>query len=889
MADRVRVIGPDGRTGSIPAEQEARAVADGFKIVTPKAKPDDGNGALAGVMGGVRGFGEMLGVPTDAILTKGSRLLGGDVAGAARGLAEQGGHFLEGTGVVPQGVTDGLSGMLPAATPDAAGDREEAKTRGLLNSLKTEHSDASTAGEVGGALASMFLGGEKGLVAKAEGLASEGAARLVGKGATSRAGRLAQWAAPKAAAGEVGLGIIQAVDSINDQALADGDISMDKTLSAVGGGLGYGAIGGVTLGAVGHGAGSLVESLLGAKGWAAEAVAKQAGKASTRALERETKLVGTPSTILNEHMTAAGVRSVEDELTAAQHADVTKSLHTQRAATLDERLGSMASDAEGLGISPSASDLADMVVKRAEELSEISPAARRRAERLANAVTEFEGDTGLNVARSRTVALEDELAAEKALTEELKVKERERIDLGPEEEFVAQADKDGVFEYDTAQPTKRVGRVVEEREARRAARAASEERQAELVAGLVESREAEKAVRYSPEHHASLRERVLLEDPELVEQMVDSYHKELKDIASQLGPDAKEAFLKAEHEKTAFDHWRHNITPGPASNRSAFDPVFGDRPSGVGSVVGGMVGGAVAHAVGIPPWVGYRGAQYVGQAVEKGLRGGEVGMGSAPLKKIAVWAEAHRRNVEFDAAVGTAVKGFFSSKSAGAFTAPIIFSGHGEERDKKVQEFSDEVSRMVANPMAMAGHTQRSVGSLDEHSASQSMAAQQRIAENLQALHARLPKQSYQTNYPFGGSLGVRYSDQDVWALERYLAVAQDPIVALNAMKHNALSQEHVDALNETHPDVVNEVVKASLHHGKGSHSMQKLTQLHKLLGVAVSPEFEETTITGVQGTYMADRNKAQEGAQGNGSPSKPGSVSKSSATPASRLEAVQK
>lgn len=228
MADpkQIAVVTPAGDVRTIASTDAADAAEQGFELATPEqvkgaknqAKFDEASAlGKAGYVAGAAGAGALRGISaglSDAALVHGAGLLGKDSATA---------------------------------------------TRDTLNELRDVAPNASLLGEGAGMIGGLALGsGEVGFggkaltaVSRAGGLAERGAARLLGEGATSLAGRVAQRGLATAASGAVEGALYGAGSTISEAALGDEQLTGEKLIAgATHGAVVGGALGGV-LGGIG--------------------------------------------------------------------------------------------------------------------------------------------------------------------------------------------------------------------------------------------------------------------------------------------------------------------------------------------------------------------------------------------------------------------------------------------------------------------------------------------------------------------------------------------------------------------------------------------------------------------------------------------------------------
>lgn len=228
MADpkQIAVVTPAGDVRTIASTDAADAAEQGFELATPE---------------------QVKGAKTQAKFDEASALgKAGYVAGAA------------GAGAL-RGISAGLSDAALIHGAGLLGKDSATATRDTLNELRDVAPNASLLGEGAGMIGGLALGsGEVGFggkaltaVSRAGGLAERGAARLLGEGATSLAGRVAQRGLATAASGAVEGALYGAGSTISEAALGDEQLTGEKLIAgATHGAVVGGALGGV-LGGIG--------------------------------------------------------------------------------------------------------------------------------------------------------------------------------------------------------------------------------------------------------------------------------------------------------------------------------------------------------------------------------------------------------------------------------------------------------------------------------------------------------------------------------------------------------------------------------------------------------------------------------------------------------------
>lgn len=247
---QIAVVTPAGDVRTIASTDAADAAEQGFELATPEqvkgaknqAKFDEASAlGKAGYVAGAAGAGALRGLSaglSDAVLVHGAGLLGKDSATA---------------------------------------------TRETLNELRDVAPTASLLGEGAGMIGGLALGsGEVGVggkaltaVSRAGAMAERGAARLLGEGATSLAGRVAQRGLATAASGAVEGALYGAGSTISEAALGDETLTGEKLVA----GMGHGALVG---GALGAAFGGVSGAFSRGRSKLADVVAEREGAAAAR-------------------------------------------------------------------------------------------------------------------------------------------------------------------------------------------------------------------------------------------------------------------------------------------------------------------------------------------------------------------------------------------------------------------------------------------------------------------------------------------------------------------------------------------------------------------------------------------------------------------------------
>ncbi len=317
----VPMVSPDGTVGTVPADQAGAAQAQGFTPMSGEEYQQEqlkgqygglGGMARAGLEGGARGL-------TFGLSDLAAAKLGGE--SVRKGMAARKELFplTAGAGEVAGMVLPVLaSGGAAAGAEGAAGAAEGASVLGTLGAIPRG-------------------------VAAAGGLAEHATAGLVGEGATSLLGRVAQRAIPMAAGGAVEGAALGVGHQISEDALGGDEITAEKLLAAAGHGALAGGIAGGAIGAVAEtgkyalekamsGSGSLRDSL---KAFAEERTAKALGARGS-----DLKRLGSEAEM---HTMARDVMDYRfaDGTKLLKASDTTESLAPKVKAALEEQSGKL--------------------------------------------------------------------------------------------------------------------------------------------------------------------------------------------------------------------------------------------------------------------------------------------------------------------------------------------------------------------------------------------------------------------------------------------------------------------------------------------------------------------------------------------------------------------
>ena len=222
--DRVSVVLPDGRKGTVDAGEAASVFQGGGRLYTQREEAEDKK------------------TTAEKAVDTGSALMWGMLRGGTVGLSDY---------VATKAASRDI------LNPFAKQDEEKASAlRARLSELKEIAPVASGVGEVAGAVLPLFVGAPTPIagVARAGRAAEAGMSRLLAKAITAGGGKgLVAKAAARAASGAVEGGILGAGQLISEDALGDAEFNAENLLHHVG-------IGALTGGVASAGAGAAIDA-----------------------------------------------------------------------------------------------------------------------------------------------------------------------------------------------------------------------------------------------------------------------------------------------------------------------------------------------------------------------------------------------------------------------------------------------------------------------------------------------------------------------------------------------------------------------------------------------------------------------------------------------------
>lgn len=331
----VTVRAPDGTLGTIPASQLGN-LPDGATIPTPDEIKAEKLQAEYGTVGG-------------------------QAASAGLGFA--------------RGATFGLSDVVASGV---GGD----KVRQALANYQEANPTASTLGEVGGVIAPAVLSGgagATGTVAKVlsapvravgalGGAAERGVASVVGHGAESLAGKLAQKAIPMMASGATEGAIYGVGQQISESTLGDHELTAERLLAGAKGGALFGGLAGGTLGLGGEllatGGRKVAEKLSGEGGLSSMLRRESEGQAfkATGAQLRDFQKLGRTAEEIEAKSQSIGRTLLDEDIVTAgaSKEDIATRLQA-KTKQVGEELGAMRSELDKAAARPNVSNIIDDV------------------------------------------------------------------------------------------------------------------------------------------------------------------------------------------------------------------------------------------------------------------------------------------------------------------------------------------------------------------------------------------------------------------------------------------------------------------------------------------------------------------------------------------------
>lgn len=805
--------------------------------------------------------------------------------------AREFGGFSKGAQAVGAGVGRGLTfGLSDLAAQQIGG----ADTAAYLSKLKKHHEIGSTVGEIGGAIAPVLLTGGGGAavegaelaghgaraglaartigaagilpraVAKVGGLAGEAAERLVGTGAESLLGRVAQKAIPLAASGAAEGGFLGAGQEISESALGNHELNAEKLLAAAASGAKIGALGGAVLGAGEVAATSAVNKVLELKGeqgltdWlesfatnrrikslgASQRDIHRLGRTGEEALDRMKSISNT----IRDYRFADGEKLFKGSATTEELAQ-----STRRA--LDEQTNRL-----------------DAVREKVAGIIESDPALRPDVNGfLARIKTDVLADlkaSNVTSIRNRATKVEDELAglearaappalpADHPLAQVLEsanagdVNAKKMIDAAAvHDPAVAEAvNKPPVTIEELTQTRKDLDRIIYPK-TNSGVPPPAPEHQAELlkVRGMLEEtivNATEAAAKQSG-------------DPGLLATLLDS-KKKIHDLipANQMA----ERYVTRDIGNRAIS---------PTDYFAGMSGVLHAATHGA-SAIGSLGMGGLASAA--HHFFRERGSSYLAAAADK----------------LAQISAVRRATLAVDRKIENGIDTFLSKRGAPSRipAATAYLANRGQSRERVYEDKRADVQRMVMNPAAHMERAAQLVAPFAAHAPMTAAAVTDKAMTASQNLAAKLPQTPARP-----GSLTPTLDKRRVPPAEkakfaRYAAAVENPLSVLDDMRAGRLSREGVQALKDNSPELLNHIkttIMEKISSGEKKLSYEKRIQLGVLFGVPTDPSLEPDFIASIQGMYA----EAAQGQQQGGAPKgakRPMDIASQSMTPTQDL-----
>lgn len=858
-AEPVQMYDAGGKPVDMPQADVGRAVASGqygfAKNQTVHVKDESGR------------IYELAGAEVPQALQQGYSLASKAETTAAQERKEFSG-FAKGAEALAAGFGRGLSFGGTDVLASAIGGE---KARRELSKLKEHRPYLSATGEIGGALTPILVSG--GAAAPVEGaeLGAEGAglaartigavgaapravARLgtaasdlasgvVGRGATSFLGRVAQKAIPMAVQGATEMPFYTVGQEISESALGNHELNAEKLIAAAKHGLFLGATGGAILGAGEVAAKALANKAFqiagqqGLQDWLESFAAERRIKA-TGASQRDISRLGRTGEEARERM-----KSISDTLRDYRFENgeklfrgtaTTEELAQNTRRALDEQTAKL-----------------DSARKQVAHIIDADPALHPDVngffKQMDEQVLADLRNSNVTSIRNRAAKIEDELAQLRA---------RAAPPALPEGHPLT-----GLFEQAQA-GNERAQTAIDALAAKDPNFAAMVKKPPVTIEELTQTRKHLDDVIFpktnsgvpppAPEHQAQL-----LQIRGLLEKSIEDATEK---AAQQVGKPELYQTLVAAKQKI------HDLIP---ANQMAERWIVRDIGNRALSPTDYLTGGIAGHAIaGLGH--GILGGGIGGLATAAAhhyLRERGSAMLAAAADKLAQLSAVRRATMAIDSKIESGIDTFLSRRAAprSLAAASAYLSNRGQSRDKVYDTRRADIQRLTQNPSMLAERAAQAVGPIAQYAPQTAAAVASKAATATQNLMAKFPKAQ-----PRPGSLMPtlderRVARSDMAKAARYAAAVNDPLSIFDDMRANRLSREAVQALKDNSPELLKEIqgkVMDRISDRKEKIPYEKRVQLGVLFGVPTDPSLEPEFMQAIQGMYAQMGQQKKQGGQ---------------------------
>lgn len=196
-----------------------------------------------------------------------------------------------------------------------------------------------------------------------------------------------------------------------------------------------------------------------------------------------------------------------------------------------------------------------------------------------------------------------------------------------------------------------------------------------------------------------------------------------------------------------------------------------------------------------------------------------------------------------------------SSKEEG----PKLLASNEEERQKRFEKKQKMYSDFANNPDLLIAKMAENTGELNESAPSTAMALDAKVANAVQYLNSKLPKN------PFPSNLFTRKwipSQSEIAKFDRIERVINDPLSVLDDLNEGKISKDSVDTLKEFAPETYQKIVSkfiSKLSEQKEPLPYNKRIQLSVVLGVPLDPSVDPSYVASIQALYAPTNNQPQQ------------------------------
>lgn len=181
-----------------------------------------------------------------------------------------------------------------------------------------------------------------------------------------------------------------------------------------------------------------------------------------------------------------------------------------------------------------------------------------------------------------------------------------------------------------------------------------------------------------------------------------------------------------------------------------------------------------------------------------------------------------------------------------------ILGDDEKSKKKALEKLQDKISQTVGDPAGAADKVAHITSGLADGGAPKVAAAfGANLVRSLQYIQAAIPKRPVMGTSIY--KMPYNPTDAEVSSFERKLAVVHDPFVALDALKNNTLTREHVEALAVNYP-VIYQNMKQKILNVMSEEGVDvpydKRVKLSLLMGLDLDPSISSQMVAGLQADH---------------------------------------